>query len=279
MSLPVLVWVFNNSEEKLGRRLVLLCLAEHAHDDGGKAFPSVETICKRTRLSRRQAQACLRGLEDDGAIEHTGVTRTGTRIYRVVMEERTPVPGAVSSGGAQSSTSRGADSAPDPSGPVKNPPGAEAQNAQDLTTYFVDESRALGVDPPSRTIGQLATQAKALLREGQPPERIKIAIGLLVERRLNPSTLPSLILEAGAGPARRKRIEEERRGSNLSGSVDAEGNPTDAGPMPPPPTEEERKQALARLAEMQASIGRRLPGQAKLSEEDPETEEDESGRT
>ena len=269
MSLPVMVWVFNHSEEKLGRRLTLLCLAEHAHDDGSKAFPCVETIMERTRLSRRAVQTALRGLEDDGSIEHTGVTRSGTNIYRVVME-RTDVPGAVEAGGGAATSGRGADSAPDPSGPSTNPPGAHELSAQTILGAYVDESRKLGVDPPDRVKGHIAREVKKLLDEGQDGLVVRKAVMLLVERRMNPSVLPSLILEAAAGPAVRRRTLEQRDGANLSGAVDA---PT---PLPPPPTEEEREEAMKRLREMGENIGRPIP-EAKLGEDDPETiEEDES---
>jgi hypothetical protein len=268
MSLPVMVWVLQHSEAKLGARLVLIALAEFAHDDGTKAFPSVETLSERARMSRRGVQAALRSLEADGSIEQTGTTRSGTNVYRVVMG------GAESAPRGEVASDRGEAASPDPLGPVIDPPGAAGQ---ELVAHYVDTARDTGVDPPKRVVGQVASEIGNLLREGQPPERIQRALQLLVERRLNPSTLPSLILEAGAGPARRKRIEEERQGANLSGAVDAEGNPATPSPTPPPPTEEERREMVERLKELQAGIGRPVD-EAKLTTEHPETEEDESAR-
>ncbi len=47
MSVRVLSWVFDHSPvEHRGDLLVLLVLADHAHDDGTRAFPSVETIAR-----------------------------------------------------------------------------------------------------------------------------------------------------------------------------------------------------------------------------------------
>jgi 6-phosphogluconate dehydrogenase len=85
MSIEVTTWVYRHSEERLGRRLVLLVLADHANDDGTGAWPSVETIGEKARLSRAQVQRCLRALEAEGAIEKAGKSRSGTSIYNVLM--------------------------------------------------------------------------------------------------------------------------------------------------------------------------------------------------
>jgi hypothetical protein len=81
------------------------------------------------------------------------------------------------------------------------------QPAQALVAYYVDLQRELGVEPPKRLRGQTAGQVGELLREGQPAQVVARALELLVERRLHPSTLPSLIPEAIAGPG--KRAERE----------------------------------------------------------------------
>ena len=85
MSIEVTTWVYRHSEERLGRRLVLLVLADHANDDGSGAWPSVETISEKARLSRSQTQRCLRALESEGAVEKAGKSRAGTTIYNVIM--------------------------------------------------------------------------------------------------------------------------------------------------------------------------------------------------
>jgi Helix-turn-helix domain len=91
MSVRVLSWVFDHSPvEHRGDLLVLLVLADHAHDDGTHAFPSVETIARKARLSRRGAQLALRRLERLGAIQETaGEGPRRPRSYRLIMGEAT----------------------------------------------------------------------------------------------------------------------------------------------------------------------------------------------
>ena len=53
MSVHVISWVLSHSEERLGNRLVLIVLADHAAKDGSDAFPSVNTIAQEARMSKR----------------------------------------------------------------------------------------------------------------------------------------------------------------------------------------------------------------------------------
>jgi pyocin large subunit-like protein len=93
MSIHALDWVFRHSEENVaGRRLVLLALADHCHDDGRCAWPSIATIAQKTRMSERGVQYALRELEESGRIVREGWSRHRTTMYRVVMEEPPPMP-------------------------------------------------------------------------------------------------------------------------------------------------------------------------------------------
>ena len=85
MALNVLTWVFYNSPTVKSDRLVLLALADNAHDDGAGAYPSVETLARKAGLSKRATQYALRSLEEVGAIEEVGKSRYGTTEWCVVM--------------------------------------------------------------------------------------------------------------------------------------------------------------------------------------------------
>jgi hypothetical protein len=85
VSIEAMTWVLRHSEETLGRRLVLLALANYAHADGSNAFPSVGTLAEDTRMSERQVQRALRGMEADASIGKAGKSVHGTTIWTIRM--------------------------------------------------------------------------------------------------------------------------------------------------------------------------------------------------
>jgi hypothetical protein len=121
VSVQALSWVLEHSEARLADRLVLLSLADHAKADGTCAWPSVGTICRHARLSRRQVQYSLQALEQAGAIVRVGESRARTAIWNIVLQERLPIAqGAHDLHGAdsapvQSAAPGGAEVAPEPS--------------------------------------------------------------------------------------------------------------------------------------------------------------------
>jgi hypothetical protein len=92
VSVHVISWVLRNSEARLGDRLVLIALADHAKEDGTSAWPSVSTLASEAHLSEKQVQRCLAALKRDGRITETGKSKSGTRVYTVNMSEGQIVP-------------------------------------------------------------------------------------------------------------------------------------------------------------------------------------------
>jgi hypothetical protein len=112
MSVRVMSWVFDHSAvEHRGDLLVLLVLADHAHDDGSSSFPSVSTIARKARLSRRGVYDSLKRLKGAGAIVPVGTGPKRTIAYRIVMEGVESLHGAVTAP-VQSDAHEGAISAP-----------------------------------------------------------------------------------------------------------------------------------------------------------------------
>lgn len=62
-------------------RMVAIALADYANTDTGHCWPSIANLSRRTGLSNRQVQRCLREIEADGWIERTAVHKVGTNLW------------------------------------------------------------------------------------------------------------------------------------------------------------------------------------------------------
>lgn len=87
MSSIVSGWVWAYAPVKSGELVVLLALADNAHDDGGGSYPSRQHLCNKSRMKDRQVQYCLNSLEKKGLVARQGVLRNGrTIVWRVIMQ-------------------------------------------------------------------------------------------------------------------------------------------------------------------------------------------------
>lgn len=76
-------WVWEQSLPPNGK-IVLLALADHAHDDGRNAFPSLARIARKTGYSERQVQRILAELVRQGAISiQEKATTTKPNVFTV----------------------------------------------------------------------------------------------------------------------------------------------------------------------------------------------------
>ena len=113
------------------RKMVLLAIADHAHDDGTKAFPGVARIVYKTGISRRAVQQHLRVLEEAGLLVATAHGRGGRGMateYRVDTGKGASlapfgewVKGADHDGKGASGVVKGAAGAPQPSVTIIQP--------------------------------------------------------------------------------------------------------------------------------------------------------------
>jgi hypothetical protein len=88
VSVQALGWVLDRAEARLGARLVLIALANHAHDDGSNAFISQERIATEARLTGRQVRRCLKELEAAGEITRTGTKHHGVVVWQINMRSK-----------------------------------------------------------------------------------------------------------------------------------------------------------------------------------------------
>jgi Helix-turn-helix domain len=85
--------VWERSRSRGPARLVLLAIADNAHDDGAQAWPSMMTLVRKTGLAERTVQGALNTLQELGELEvaHNAGPRH-CNLYRVLMT--TPAPDA-----------------------------------------------------------------------------------------------------------------------------------------------------------------------------------------
>ncbi len=66
--------------------LLLLAIADHAHDDGTGAWPSIKTLARKTRMSRRNVQLLVRHVEATGELKVlTGKGPHGCNAYAIQL--------------------------------------------------------------------------------------------------------------------------------------------------------------------------------------------------
>jgi len=91
MSIEVMSWVWKKSKATGTDKFVLLAIADNAWDDGSNAWPSINTISRKTGLSTRTVQRCIQNLHDLG--ELNTIDRPGhSNLYRVIMSEQDSKP-------------------------------------------------------------------------------------------------------------------------------------------------------------------------------------------
>jgi len=90
VSLKAMNWVWDHSPAAGTELLVLLAIADNADDAGANAYPSTDTLARKTRLDTRTVQRVIRRLEERG---HVAVDRGGGRAAnRYSMPLTTPPP-------------------------------------------------------------------------------------------------------------------------------------------------------------------------------------------
>lgn len=71
MSIKALAWAYDQEVFPSSHRFVLITLSNFA-SEGGKTYPSLETICRKTALQEKTARAALDNLVQLGYIKDTG---------------------------------------------------------------------------------------------------------------------------------------------------------------------------------------------------------------
>lgn len=163
MSVRLMTAVFDRYPNGAGEFTLALALADNAHDDGTRIFPTVATLAQKTRQSVRAVQYQLRKMEEMGWLQLVGAGNGGlgrSREYRISPEwiaggELTPLEKGANSAPpreatqaperVQTATAKGADFAP---GGVQNSARKGATIAPAIEPQ--EPSVILSPQPPSR---------------------------------------------------------------------------------------------------------------------------------
>jgi len=177
--------VWEHSAAKGSDLLLLLAIADHAHDNGTNAYPSIDSLAKKTRLSRRQVQYNIRNLVSLGELEVQDKQGPhGVNMYRITFNWGAQSLHGATDSMVQSSTDQGATgcatptqgSAPKPSVIINEPshkakgkkPLPENGPVQQIIKSYCD---AVGIEQPV-SYTKAAGQAKTLARAGITAEDI-----------------------------------------------------------------------------------------------------------
>lgn len=217
----------------MAARAAACAYAEHSTDDDGtvRHAPSALTLARWMRASDRTARRARQELVEVGFLilyDAPGLT-PGARLVLPTPDKSalaTPAKSARvtpdTTPAKSSPRTRGTRENLSPRARVPRAQGDEGTQSdegaegQRHVAGFVNLLQANGASAvPKRLIGQVAKQVGQLLAEGIAPGVIEAALTLMVERRLNPATLPSLIPEAELGPAQPR--DDKWKGVDLAG--------------------------------------------------------------
>lgn len=144
MSIKVMSQVWERSDLDPYERLVVLCLADHANDEG-VCYPSVGRLCDRTGMKERGVQNVIKRLSERGILTvEKNAGMKGANLYTI---NETPAPGAPRTECTP---------APGAGHPAPNAPAPDAPPPHPITS-----TPAPGAPEPSRTVNNISSKGEA----------------------------------------------------------------------------------------------------------------------
>jgi hypothetical protein len=188
-----MAWVFDKAPTTNPTdQLVLLAIADRCNDDGLEAWPSIETLAKKTRLSERGVWGALQRLRLAGVLRILGGRgRNRSNRYEVIMSEPTDLAPRATSHHVRPRVARGATSSrmscePDPAPRANDPsststtPCTEKRHASEL----VFDSRFWPAYP-RKTARKDAL--KAFIKIGPKPDLLEHMLAALEQQKASPA--------------------------------------------------------------------------------------------
>lgn len=179
MSVRVSSWVWENAPVKSGELVVLLALADCAHDDGTGAYPSRESLAVKSRMTARQVGNCTRSLTEKGLIRKQGLTAGGVVVWAINMGEEnfSPRKPASAGGGSQLPTEPSVEA---------SALSLQARGSTKPVKYRGKKVPEPIVEMASYLLGVFAVHAgrscRSVTATGEPTPELKQVIGALLAR-------------------------------------------------------------------------------------------------
>jgi len=139
MSIEIMTRVWANSKQKGSALLLMVSIADYANERG-VAYPSIETLARKVRMSERNVQLLLRKLEEAGEIAiKPNAGPAGCNLYRIILDEDSGV-----NGGEKIAPPQGENFSP--GGEIQRE-GGEIQRAKGVKASSPDPSLDPPIDP------------------------------------------------------------------------------------------------------------------------------------
>ena len=152
MSLRMMTLVWEKSQHKGSELLLLLAIADNANDQG-IAYPSIKTLTKKTRMSRRTVQYLNHRIERSGELAVSiGTGPRGCNEYRILLGSANFARGMKSTGANQRTKGGAIAIAPEPNTKTDIPPFSLSPNdlkRLGLTPGSIVWNSLLGIDDSS----------------------------------------------------------------------------------------------------------------------------------
>lgn len=188
MSVYPVAWVWKHSQASGNDLLVLLAIADCANDEGENAYPKIDTVAAKTKLSRRTVQRAIQSLLELGelGVEEPASARKPVTYCLPAYQCQSDTPPAR---GVSTTTSRGVTGDAEgcqPRRATKEEPSvnhhqpiepAASLGAKPLLAFWIDTvTDTTGVKPDKREIGEAAGIIRQVLEQGFPQRIVKIAL-------------------------------------------------------------------------------------------------------
>jgi hypothetical protein len=158
LSVQATNWVIQNSRHKGSELLCLIMIADCAGHDGGGAWPSIDTLAKRCRMSTRQIVRVLQKLEQSGeVIIERGAGPYGTHKFTLPLQSPLPGVGGDKLSGVTNQAKGGDKLAPKGVTPVSPEPSINHQEPSDTPQSRFDR---FAKEYPARPMGRNEAEAR-----------------------------------------------------------------------------------------------------------------------